>query len=98
VGHDGGVFFAVFDQAPERGHSVGKLYPVVVVKKENAKPSETLYINEIFRAVGPVAEGGSEVCQAWNRKKLFWRSGQDRARKEKRNQEQEKEPFDPFEV
>jgi len=70
---------------------------VVVVKEENAEPSEAGYGDEVFRAVGSVAEGGSEVHQAGYWKILFCRICRDRTREEERNQEQEKVQGDPLE-
>jgi hypothetical protein len=86
---------AVFQKVPERGYSIGKLDPVVVIKEKNAEPSQAGYGDKVFRAMDPIAKGGSEVHQAGNREIFFGRTGRDRARKEERNREQEKEGSDP---
>jgi hypothetical protein len=95
VGHDGWEFFTVFQKVPERGYSIGKLDPVMVIKEKNTETSQAGYGDKVFRAVGSIAEGGSEVHQAGNREIFFGRTGRDRARKEERNREQEKESSDP---
>jgi hypothetical protein len=95
VGHDGWEFFTVFQKVPERGYSIGKLDPVMVINEKNTEPSQAGYGDKVFRAVDPIAEGGSEVHQAGNREIFFGRTGRDRARKEERNREQEKEGSDP---
>jgi hypothetical protein len=97
MGLDGWEFPTVFQKVPERGYPIGKFYPLVVIEEENAEPSQAGYGDKVFRTVNPIAEGGSEVHQAGNRKILFGRSAWDRARKEKRNQEQGREELDPFE-
>jgi hypothetical protein len=67
----------------------------MVIKEKNTEPSQAGYGDKVFRAVDPIAEGGSEVHQAGNREIFFGRTGRDRARKEERNREKEKEGSDP---
>jgi hypothetical protein len=94
--HEGREFLAMLQKVSKGRNPVGELYPVVIVEEENAKPSESGQRDEVFRGVGPVAEGGSEVHEPWNLNILFGRRGQHVTRREDRNQDQEKEQFDPF--
>jgi hypothetical protein len=98
VGHDGRIFFAVFQKIPEGANPVGELYGVVVVKEENPEPPEPGNRDKIFGAVDPVAEGGPEIHEPRNSNVLAERSGRHRVRKEQQDQEQKMARFNPFEV